>query len=75
MRMRLKGYRTWIFNIAAAVPVIVLEVLPVILPVLSLPELRAVLPEGWVPFWVLGIALGNMAIRKITDTPFGKDKP
>lgn len=73
MKMRLKGYRTLIFNIAAAVPVIILEVLPVIMPVLSLPELRAVLPEAWVPWWVLAMALGNMALRAVTDTPVGRD--
>ncbi|MCC5960529.1 MAG: hypothetical protein JJU08_14450 [Rhodobacteraceae bacterium] len=72
--MRLKGYRTLIFNIAAALPVMVLELLPVIMPVLSLPELRAVLPEGWLPWWVLLTALGNMAMRRVTDTPFGRDR-
>ncbi|MGY6704701.1 hypothetical protein [Roseinatronobacter sp.] len=73
--MRLKGYRTLIFNITAALPVIALELLPIIMPVLSLPELRAVLPEDWLPWWVLLTALGNMAMRRVTDTPFGRDRP
>lgn len=75
MRMRLKGYRTVIFNVLAALPVVILEVLPVILPVLSLPELQAVLPASWSPWWVLAMALGNLALRRVTDTPFGQDRP
>lgn len=73
--MKLKGYRTLIFNIAAALPIVALELLPVIMPVLSLPELRAVLPDEWLPWWVLLTALGNMALRRITDTPIGRDRP
>ena len=73
--MKLKGYRTLIFNIAAALPIIALELMPVIMPVLSLPELRAVLPEAWLPWWVLITAVGNMALRRITDTPIGRNRP
>ena len=73
--MRIKGYRTLIFNALAALPIVSLELLPVVLPVLSLPELRAVLPDAWLPWWVLAIALGNMALRAVTDTPVGRDKP
>ena len=73
--MKLKGYRTLIFNIAAALPIIALELLPVIMTVLSLPELRAVLPESWLQWWVLITALGNMALRRITNTPIGRDRP
>lgn len=75
MRLRLKGYRTLIFNALAALPVLALELLPVIVPLLGLPELRAVLPEGWLPWWVLAVTLGNMALRAVTDTPVGKDAP
>ena len=75
MRKTLKGYRTLIFNALAALPIVFLELLPVILPVLSLPELRAILPEAWLPWWVLAIAVGNMALRSVTDTPVGKDTP
>jgi|GEM_PF-2378997 len=73
--MKLKGYRTLIFNIAAALPIIALELLPVVMPVLSLPELRTVLPEAWLPWWVLLTALGNMGLRRVTDTPIGRDRP
>lgn len=75
MRRRLKGYRTLIFNVLAALPIVFLELLPVMLPVLSLPELHGVLPDAWLPWWVLAVALSNMALRSITDTPLGKDKP
>lgn len=72
MRRRLKGWRTVFFNAAAALPVIALELAPVVLPVMSLPELQAVLPQGWLPWWILGVTLGNMALRAVTDTPLGK---
>lgn len=73
--MKLKGYRTMIFNALAVVPVVFLEILPVIMPVLSLPEVRAVLPDSWVPWWTLFVVLANMALRSVTDTPVGKDRP
>ncbi|MGY6703162.1 hypothetical protein [Roseinatronobacter sp.] len=72
--MKLKGYRTLIFNGLAALPIVALELLPVVMPVLSLPELRAVLPEEWLPWWVLITALGNMVLRRVTDTPIGRDR-
>ena len=73
--MNLKGYRTLIFNGLAALPIVALELLPIVMPVLSLPELRAVLPEEWLPWWVLITAMGNMVLRRVTDTPIGRDRP
>lgn len=74
MRIRLKGWRTIIFNALAAVPVIVLEVLPAVMPVLSMAEVQAVIPAAWLSWYLLAVALGNMALRAVTTTPLGKDR-
>ncbi|MEM8713533.1 MAG: hypothetical protein AAGG01_21525 [Planctomycetota bacterium] len=59
----LKGYRTMILNALASV-----------LPVLELTEWYAVLPDGWVPYYVLALALLNMWMRSITTTPVGQNR-
>lgn len=75
MRVRLKGYRTVIFNALAAVVVIVLELAPVIMPLLGMAEVQALIPDAWLAWYLLAVALGNMALRAVTDTPVGKDRP
>lgn len=57
----MKGYRTIIVNILAAV-----------MPALELSELTAVMPDNWLPWYALGLALANMWLRKITTTPIGR---
>lgn len=57
----LKGWRTWLANIVM-----------MILPILELTEWREVLPEGYVPYYVIAVAVVNMAMRAITTTPLGK---
>lgn len=59
----LKGYRTIILNALASV-----------LPVLELTEWYAVLPDDWVPYYVLALALLNMWMRSITTTPVGQNR-
>lgn len=66
--MRLKGLRTMIFNVLAAVPL----VFEAVVHVLAMPEVAGVLPEGWLPWYALGIALANMALRRVTTTPLGR---
>ena len=56
----LKGWRTLVVNLLLAV-----------MPVLELSELANVLPDNWLPWYALIIALGNMALRTITTTPVG----
>lgn len=58
---KLRGWRTLAFNAVAAA-----------LPVLELTEVRNVLPDHWLPWYALGIALANMYLRSITKTPVGK---
>lgn len=57
----LKGYKTIIFNMLAAV-----------VPLMELTELKAVIPDNYLPFYVLAIALGNLYLRSVTTTPVGK---
>ncbi|HHX90914.1 MAG TPA: hypothetical protein GX700_14320 [Paracoccus sp.] len=72
MRARLKGYRTFIFNGVMAALALAVELIPVILPVMGLPEVQAVVPEDCRPWWVMIVAVGNMWLRAITDTPPGR---
>ncbi len=57
----LKGYKTIIFNMLAAV-----------VPLMELTELKAVIPDNYLPFYVLAIAMGNLYLRSVTTTPVGK---
>jgi hypothetical protein len=57
----LKGYRTILFNLLAAV-----------IPVIELTELRAVVPDNYLPIYVLVLAMGNLYLRSVTTTPIGK---
>lgn len=72
--MRLKGWRTVMFNVAAGIVAAVEVALPVALPVLGMPEVHGVLPDGWLPWYVLVVALGNVWLRAVTDTPVGRDR-
>ena len=57
----LKGYKTVIFNVLAAV-----------VPIMELTELSTVVPDHYLPFYMLVIAMGNMYLRTVTTTPVGK---
>ena len=56
----LKGSRTFAANALMS-----------ILPILSLTEFQDVLPEGFLPWYALGMVLANMLLRAITTTPLG----
>ena len=70
--MMLKGYRTIIFNAGAALVAAIIAALPAIVQVLSMPELAAIIPRAWMPYFGLFVALGNLWLRSITTTPVGK---
>ena len=57
----LKGYKTIIFNLLAAV-----------VPLMELTELKAVVPDDYLPIYLLVVAIGNVLLRSITTTPVGK---
>lgn len=61
MLQSLKGWKTVTFNLLAA-----------IVPILELTELRDVVPEQYLPFYALAVAMGNVYLRSITTTPMGK---
>ena len=68
----LKGYRTIIFNAGAALVAAIMAALPIIVQVLSMPELAAIIPRAWMPYFGLAVALGNIWLRAITTTPVGR---
>lgn len=57
----LKGYKTVIFNTIAA-----------LVPLMELTELKAVVPDNYMPYYILVVALGNLYLRMVTTTPLGK---
>lgn len=73
--MKLKGYRTLIVNTVAGALAALELALPPLLEVLGMPELRGILPEGWLPYYALALALLNIWLRSITTTPVGRREP
>lgn len=61
MHKAVKGWKTVIFNVLAAV-----------VPILEMTELKGTVPEEYLPLYVLVVALGNVYLRSITTTPMGK---
>lgn len=59
-----KGWRTTIFNVAAAM-----------IPILSASEFKDALPPEYLPYYILGIGLINVYLRYKTDTAIGKKTP
>lgn len=56
-----RGWRTLIFNILAA-----------IIPVAQMTEVANIIPEQYLNWYMLAVALGNMYLRYRTTTPIGK---
>ena len=61
MLQSLKGWKTVTFNVLAA-----------IVPILELTELKGIVPEEYLPFYALAVAMGNVYLRSVTTTPMGK---
>ena len=59
----IKGWRTVSFNILAT-----------ILPLISVTEWKEVLPDSWLPYYVLIVTIGNVYLRMITNTKLGQYK-
>jgi hypothetical protein len=57
----LKGYKTILFNLLAA-----------LVPLLELTEMREVIPDNYLPIYMLAVARGNLYLRTVTTTPVGK---
>jgi len=73
--MRLKGYRTVIVNVLAGAVAAVELALPVAMEMIGMPEWRGLLPEGWLPYYALGLSLLNLWLRCITTTRVGRKEP
>jgi len=58
----LKGWRTVAFN-----------VLSMVLPILEMTEVMDVIPDDWLIWYSLGIALANLLLRYVTTTPVGQN--
>jgi hypothetical protein len=56
-----KGWKTVTFNVLAA-----------IVPILELTEMKGIVPEEYLPFYALAVAMGNVYLRSITSTPMDK---
>lgn len=56
-----KGWKTVTFNVLAA-----------IVPILELTEMKGIVPEEYLPFYALAVAVGNVYLRSVTTTPMGK---
>lgn len=63
IRPYLKGWRTIAFNVLAT-----------LLPLASLTEWHDVLPKDYLPYYILGVTLGNMILRGLTTTPMGRNE-
>ena len=64
----LKGWRTIVANALLAI----LPLLEVAGQLFNMPEIQSVIPSNWLPWYMLGVALLNMILRKITTTPMGQ---
>lgn len=70
----LKGWKTIAFNAIAGLVVSpnFLVALSEILTVVSLPEFRTLVPTEYLPLFTFFVTVGNMYLRKITNTALGK---
>ena len=72
IRRTLKGWRTVIVNTIALIPPLIDAVIPTLAEIAGLAEVRVLMPAGWLPYYALGLAVTNIYLRAITDTPVGK---
>lgn len=63
----MKGYRTVIFNILAAIA----PLLDVIVFLGAIPEFGQIIPTEYYPIYTLAVTLANKGLRMVTSTPVG----
>ena len=66
--MKLKGYRTILFNALAGV----IPAATALVAFMAMPEVAALVPGEWAAAYALFLAVANMGLRKITTTPVGQ---
>lgn len=73
MKMKkIKGWRTIVFNVAALLPVLPDIAIQAAQLIVAVPEIRGILPDGWLPYYAVGVSLANIYLRSITSTPVGR---
>lgn len=73
--MKLRGYRTLIFNSVAGALAAIEVALPHLVDVLGMPELRGILPQSWLAYYALALAILNIWLRTITTTSVARREP
>ena len=63
----MKGYRTILVMVVAAIP----PVVDLMLPILQLPQWQTVIPDQWWAIYSLAISILGVFMRKITTGPVG----
>lgn len=71
MHRKLKGLRTMLVMVLAAIP----PMLEALVQIALLPEWGGLIPDEWWPFYAIAVAIAGVVLRTITDTPFGRQEP
>lgn len=66
------GYRTYLFNALAALLPIADILVQLVQTVEASPQIRGMIPEGWMPWYLLAVAAANIVLRSRTSTAAGK---
>ena len=68
----MKGWRTILFNVTAALLPLWDAVMLIVQAVSQEPGFVAIIPVQYLPFYSLAVMLVNIYLRTITSTPVGK---
>ena len=68
MPKKLKGYRTLLFNVVTAAPV----VFDIAVQSAADPTISAIIPPEYLPYYLAAVTIGNIVLRVVTTTPVGK---
>lgn len=68
---KLTGYRTYLFNAGAAVLPLLDGAVQIIQMVEASPEIKGLIPDGVMPWYMLAVAVANIVLRSRTGTPAG----
>lgn len=71
----MKGYRTIFFNALAALVPLIDGLVQLVGVIEGDAQIRSLIPEGWLPYYALAVALANIWLRTKTDTPVFKPNP
>lgn len=71
----MKGFRTVLFNLAAALPLAFDFISQSVQTVEQSEDIRGLIPEEFLPAYGVIVALVNVWLRMKTDTPIGKKTP